>query len=311
MASDLSNEKESVDIKESKGIFIQQLDKLVFDHEQLQRSWESSQNLLIMKVDAWECDSIEKIQKMANHTRTELRTELEKYTHQCSKRWKELDEDLKINRNRNEVMEIDLQQLSTKFNRLKAYFASTPTIQFQENMPISRPIIHQIPNDIFDIYAGNLQIQENGQIVQHGPSVSHAVVRGSSEYSSGEHRLKFKIETFNMNKWIFFGVVSHKTTLPPKTWAIPSCYGWGGQDSTILNCAMHAGFNGYSCDFELNDIIELTLDCDHRLIRLTNERTKRTHMMNIDLAKCPFPWHFLINLFYPRDQVRILFADDQ
>jgi hypothetical protein len=72
---------------------------------------------------------------------------------------------------------------------------------------------------------------------------------------------------------------------------------------------MHTGLNGYSCDFQLHDIIELLLDCDHQIIRLTNKRTYSTHMMKIDLVKCPFPWHFLLNLFYPNDRVRILYID--
>lgn len=298
-------------INESQERFVQQLDKLIVDHVHLQRSWESDQNLFIIKIDEWERNSMDQIQKMATDIRTELRMEFDKYTSQCSKQWKELEEDLKTTQDRTDLMEMDLQQLSIKFNKLKARFASTPTIDFEENTWISRPILHKRPDDIFDVYAGNLEIQEYGQIVQHGSSIGHAVVRGSGEYNSGIHRFQFKIETFNINKWIFFGIISHRITMHPNTWAIPSCYGWGGQDSTILNCAMHSNFNGYSCDFELNDTIELIMDCDHRIIRLTNQRTNRTHMMNIDLAKCPFPWHFLLNLFYPRDQVRILFSQSQ
>lgn len=302
MSSDLSEEP-------SMNEFIQQLDKLILDHAQLQRSWDSDQNLSIMKIDEWERNSLDKIQRMATDIRTELRMEFDRYTSQCSNLWKELEEDLKTTRNRTDLMEMDLQRLSMKFNKVKARFASIPMIEFEENTSISTPILHKRPDDIFEVYAGHLEIQEHGQIVQHGSSVGHAVVRGSGEYSSGIHRFQFKIETFNSNQWIFFGIISHRITMQPNTWAIPSCYGWGGQDSTILHCAMHSNFNGYSCDFQLNDIIELIMDCDQRIIRLMNQRTKRSHMMNIDLAKCPFPWHFLLNLFYPRDQVRILFTE--
>ena len=295
----------------SKKTLVQQLDELTFEHSQLQLSHESGQSVSMAKIDAWESESIEKIQCMALDMRKVLRMECEKHTHQFSKRWKELSEELKSIRNNNDWMEIGFEQLSNQLNKLKAYLATSPTIDFEENMLIAKPIISTIPNDIFEMFAGDLQINDNGQLVEHGPSVTHAIVRGSGEYSSGEHRFQFKIETYNINKWIFFGIISHKATMCSNTWAIPSCYGWGGQDSTILNCAMHSGLNGYSCDFQLNDIVELLLDCDHRIIRLTNNRTKQTYVMNIDLAKCPFPWHFLLNLFYPKDRVRILYADIQ
>jgi len=161
-------------------------------------------------------------------------------------------------------------------------------------------------NDIFEIFIGDIQIADDGQLVVHGLSVSHACVRGRSQYNSGQHRVRFRIDSYNINNWIFFGIISHDAIMRSNTWAIPTSYGWGGQDSVILNCAMYAGFNGYYCDFQLHDIIELLLDCDHAIISIKNQRTNSTYKIDIDLHKCPFPWHFHLNLFYPNDQVRIL-----
>jgi hypothetical protein len=234
---------------------------------------------------------------------------MEKHTEQLSKRFNELKEELNNAQKNNDFMETDLKKWSNRLDKLKSYVESPPIVSIQDDKFISKLSICTIPDDIFETSAGDLRIEDNSQIVVHGPSVGHAVVRGSGEYSIGEHRFRFKIESYNINKWIFFGVISHKVTMQSNTWAISSCYGWGGQDSTILNCAMHSGFNGYLCDFELNDIIELLLDCDNRTICMTNQRTKCTHRMNIDLIKCPFPWHFILNLFYPNDRVRILYVD--
>lgn len=164
--------------------------------------------------------------------------------------------------------------------------------------------------DTFGTYTGDLRIEDNNQVVIHGPSVAHASVRGLSEYSSGKHRLQFKIDCYNNNKWIFFGIISNGATMKSDTWAIPSSYGWGGHDMVILNCAVNSGLNGYLCDFELNDIVELILDCDHRMIYLKNQRTKWTNKMEINLEKCPFPWHFHLNLYYPKDQVCILSTEN-
>ena len=171
---------------------------------------------------------------------------------------------------------------------------------------MSKLCVCTTPDDIFETFAGDLRIEGNGQLIVDGAFIAHASMRGSGEYNSGEHRFRFKIESYNINQWIFFGIISHKAIMQSNTWAIRSSYGWGGQDSVILNCAIHAGLNGYSCDFELNDTIELYLDCDHHPICLTNQHTKWIYRMNIDLAKCPFPWYFHLNLFYPRDQVRVM-----
>ncbi|CAF1121161.1 unnamed protein product [Rotaria sordida] len=298
-------------MNEHKQVLAQQLDELILDHDQLQESSESCHYSPITKIDEWERESIVKIHEIADNLRQELRIKFEKYTNQFSQRLKQLSEELKKIRNDNDFMESDLQQLSNKFNKLKLYLACSPTIHFQDDILISKISISEIPDDIFDMFAGDLKIKDNGQVVEHGPSVCHASIRGNGEYSSGQHRFQFKIESYNVNKWIFFGIISPTVKMQSNTWAIPSCYGWGGQDCTILNCAMHSGLNGYSCDFQLNDIIELLLDCDNRIIRLTNQRTQRTHMMNVDLVKCPFPWHFYLNLFYPNDRVRILYTDNR
>ncbi|CAF4405123.1 unnamed protein product, partial [Adineta steineri] len=36
-----------------------------------------------------------------------------------------------------------------------------------------------MPDDIFEMFAGDLEIKDNGQVVEHGPTIGHAVVRGS------------------------------------------------------------------------------------------------------------------------------------
>jgi hypothetical protein len=290
-------------------IFVQQLNKLILDYEQLKQSTESRCDQSPTIIDEWERESIIKIHQMADDIRQELITRMEKHTNQLSSRLSELHEELNNAQKKNDFMETDLKTWSNRLDKLKSYLESPPSICLQDEKFISKLSIYTIPDDIFENFAGDLQIESNGQIVVHGPSVAHAVVRGSGEYSTGKHRFRFKIESYNINKWIFFGIISHKVTLRSNTWAIPSCYGWGGQDSTILNCAMHAGLNGYFCDFELNDTIEILLDCDNRTISLTNQRTKCSYRMDIDLIKCPFPWHFILNLFYPNDRVRILYVD--
>jgi hypothetical protein len=298
-------------IDEHKQILYQRLDKLILDHDQLQQVSESRDDHSMALVDEWERESIVKIQRMARDIREELIAKTENYRDQFLKRLKQVYEELSKAQNDSDFIETNLNQWSNRLDKLRSYLISPPSVSILDDTFISKLSICVTPDDIFEMFAGDLRIEDNGQIVEHGPSVAHAIVRGSGEYSSGEHQFRFKIEAFNMNKWIFFGIISHKVTMRSNTWAVPSSYGWGGQDSTILHCAMHAGLDGYYCDFQLNDIIDLLLDCDNRVISLTNKRTKSKHTMTIDLVKCPFPWHFHLNLFYTKDRVRILYTDNQ
>ncbi|UJR17146.1 hypothetical protein I4U23_004042 [Adineta vaga] len=293
----------------SKTSFVQQLNQLLVDHDDLKHSINFQDNSSLKVIDEWEQQSIEKIQRTANDHRQDFKMKTEKYKDHLLKRSNDLYEELMKAQKSNDLMESDLKNWSNKLDKLRISIQSPPKMTIQNNEFISKLSIHVFPNDIFDISAGDLQIINHGQTVIHGSSVSHAVVRGSEEYSTGKHHFHFRIESFNNNKWLFFGIISNKSILQSHTWAIPSCYGWGGQDSAILNCAMHSRLNGYVCDFELNDIIELILDCDMKLISLANQRTKCIYTMNIDINKCPFPWHFILNLFYPNDQVCILYRD--
>jgi hypothetical protein len=296
-------------VNKNEEILVQQLNKLILDYNQLKQSTQGQGDQFLSKIDEWESESILKIRQMAEEIRGELKMRMDKYNGQLVKRFNELHEELNNAQQNNDFMEQDLKNWSNKLDKIKSYIASPPLVNIDNDKFISKLSVFTIPDDIFDTFAGDLQIENNGQTVVHGPSVAHAIVRGSGEYSTGEHRFRFKIESYNINKWIFFGIISHKVTIQSNTWAIPSCYGWGGQDSTILNCAMHSGLNGYSCDFILDDTVELLLDCDNRTISLTNQRTKSTYKMTVDLIKCPFPWHFILNLFYPNDRVRILYVD--
>jgi hypothetical protein len=52
-------------------------------------------------------------------------------------------------------------------------------------------------------------------------------------------------------------------------------------------------------------MIELVIDCDRRIMRLTNERTCQTQDLNVNLNTCPFPWQFFVTLSNANDRVRL------
>ncbi|CAF4819492.1 unnamed protein product [Rotaria sp. Silwood1] len=161
--------------------------------------------------------------------------------------------------------------------------------------------------EVFDKLVGEIHIEDNGRVITHGQSVGHAVARGKGEYSSRQHRFRFRIERLGKQKWILFAIISKSVPVAIENlYGGPKSCGWGGNNSVFLNGNYQPGLNDYQTDIEVNDILELFIDCDRRKIRMTNERTQNTHELDIDITKCPFPWQVSLNLYDSDDRVRIL-----
>ncbi|UJR20110.1 hypothetical protein I4U23_023244 [Adineta vaga] len=104
------------------------------------------------------------------------------------------------------------------------------------------------------------------------------------ELKTGVHQFRYK------SKCIFFGVASKKANISKDPWNTPSTYGWTGDDVVYLNANPVQGYDGYQSNLELGDTYLLTVDCDRRTIRLKNERTNDSHVLDVDPTKCPLPW---------------------
>jgi len=84
-------------------------------------------------------------------------------------------------------------------------------------------------------------------------------------------------------------------------------YGFAGEDGVWCDGRCMTKSNGYKSDFEANDTIELFINCDQRKIRMTNEQTRSTHTLDVDMAKCPFPWKLSVGLLHSAGgRIRIL-----
>ena len=125
----------------------------------------------------------------------------------------------------------------------------------------------------------------------------------------GQHQFRFKIEQLSSDQWLFLGIVSANAPNNPVSIVTPTAYGFAGQNGLCLNGVYRNTFDDqhYESDMEMNDTVELSVDCDDRWIRLTNERTHRSHRLSVDVHHCPFPWQFLVGLCCSvGDSLRIL-----
>jgi hypothetical protein len=206
--------------------------------------------------------------------------------------------------------ETDLKQWMDKLAQLKKDLAHPPNIQFQQEGNNTIPFLLKVTKEVstketFAQVTDGIQIEDNGQVIVKTHSNGHRGARGNGEYASGQYRFRFKIEEYQ-SKWIFIGIVSKDVALEEQSYGSPSSYGWAGSNQVYLNGAQHIGFNGYTNDIAKNDIVQLLIDCDQRIIRLTNERTRNVYELRIETSKCPFPWQLNFNLYYLNDRIRIL-----
>ncbi|CAF3157134.1 unnamed protein product [Rotaria sp. Silwood2] len=109
------------------------------------------------------------------------------------------------------------------------------------------------------------------------------------------------------NQWISFGVISKSTPMAAYSFSSPSFYGWGqSTKQTFLNGSVQPGYDGYDGDIKENDIIELIINCETKIIQLINQRSTKRYEIPIDSSKCSFPWMLSVNLTNINDRVRIV-----
>ena len=111
----------------------EQLDQLGNNHDRLRQdlndqSLDPTKYPSIKRINQWEKDSIEKIQRTANHYRDKLMNYTCQSFGRMKKRLNDLAEQIKKIRNENEFNEIDLNDLKEKFERLENEFTQLPDV---------------------------------------------------------------------------------------------------------------------------------------------------------------------------------------
>lgn len=156
---------------------------------------------------------------------------------------------------------------------------------------------------------GDVSIEEYGRVIVHrGSSSENTFVRGTTEYSSGKHRVRLLLEKSDPRFSMGFFIISKSTNTRSESFDLErSCFGWYSSDAT---CPRDTGQPAVKNNFDMRGQrilqIELTLDCNNRTISYFNETTKNRRAMNVDITKCPFPWQLFFYLFDTGDSVRFV-----
>jgi hypothetical protein len=287
-------------------------------HDQLRQNLDeqakkSSHHPLMKQIDEWEQASTEKIHQTAKDARKQLLDIINKHTDTMKETLECVTQQLKKARDDDHFFETDLKEWIKKLDALKKDLVTPQTIniQYDNNTAsfISKILIDETAyrsDECFEQALGNIQITNSGTVITHNQTHKYASVRGRCEYSAGEHRLRFVIENLSQYKWFFLGIVSKSAPVLVTEATGKTSYGFAGQHIWCDGVAMLKS-NGYTSDFETNDTIELFINCNQRKLRLINERTQSTHIMDVDITKCPFPWKLNVGFYHiPGECVRIL-----
>jgi hypothetical protein len=302
--------------KEHRQELSKQLDTIILEHDQLKQNLtecteKSNQHPLMKKIDQWEIQSIDKIRKAADDARKTLSTVADGCRTKIKVELQHLTQELKTARSEDNFIEIDLQEWTKKLKKWVIDLNTSTSINIQQEKN-DTPFIQKIivncignSNEFFERSTKKLKIDDHGQVV-FLQSRGHSTVRCHSEYSSGQHQFRFKIEEMDARDGIYFGIVSKNIPLQETTHSTPTTFGWISHGRLIRNgCDVHEG-NEHQCNMVKNDTIEVFLDCDQQIIRLTNTRTNSTSELKVDVNQCPFPWQMHIGLYYENDRVRFL-----
>jgi len=289
------------------------LDKIILEHSQckqkiIQYTEESNSHPLMKQINEWENQSIEKIHQAAIDARKQVLNAFEQFASNAIITMKTLTEELTKAQNNDNFIEKDLRQWMDRLIKLKKELIKPPTINIQKSGTdssfISKIIISV--SEIFEKSAGRIAIKDEGKLIVNIGSNGYGTVRSKGEYSTGKHRFRFKIEQTTIHKWNLISIVSTTTPLQATSYNTPTTFGWISNNFVCLNGKLYSDYNGYKSDIEKDDIIELLIDCNQRIIRLTNERTHSTHELIIDTVLCPFPWQIQLGLYYSKDRIRLL-----
>ncbi|CAF2176172.1 unnamed protein product [Rotaria magnacalcarata] len=293
-----------------------EMDNLATKHDEFQQAIadqekQSNSHPLIQNINQWEQESINKIRQAAENARKELVATLATHRTTVKEDLTRLITELSKARNEDDYVETDLKEWTEKLNSLQKDLNAAQAIDFgeseNENALISKIFINGVSTDVFQHTCGDIQIFDTGRLAVHGQSNHHAVVCGKRLYSSGQHRLRFKIDQCNYVGDLTCGISSKDTPLESIQRFFMNNKHNRFRNMSLTNLYQNERFNSIHLNnnWQQNDILELFIDCDQKMIYLNNERTQQEEKLPIDSKKCALPWQFFVTMFYANSRVRI------
>jgi gas vesicle protein len=285
-------------------------------------------HLLLLQIDNWEEESIEKIKTAAKTARNEVRQILNEMKNDIKISVDKLADELQAQRESDDYTEIDLNRWSTALTDMRTLlFVETPsTIQICKDdnafdaihfiKVVKKPqsttissnltqVSETISRETFSKCTDGISLIENDLLAIYADRVRYGykTIFGKTLYQYGVHEICFRIENKDFDNF-FFGIVNSSQNLVTRIFDTSTANGWWGFDVPVID-----GKHQERCGEKIlqsGDIVRLTLDCNNRQIRFENDRTKTILQLNINKTLCPLPWKIAVSLSRPHDALRIL-----
>ncbi len=316
-----------------------QMDNVGQEHDVLQRdiNKEAGVHPLLSGIDAWERESIDKIQQVAKQARVDLNQFINQKKQELKTVMGELTNELQSSRESEDYTELDLKKWLDQLNAFRRDLEqsiNTYLVEEEDQRLVIRLIKVKNPekswlssalqstqtsiqNTHNNQYATmtngerfgkgdqEIELSENDSVAMYsGPRLKRsAIIFGTNRYSMGGHRIHFQIEKKTDNNF-FIGIVTLSQTDPSSIFSlVTTVNGWWRCDYSVVYDSIEKA----SQDSEMleGDRLTLTIDCDQKRIQLEHHRRKRILKLSVDTQKCPRPWKLVVGLS-PASGIRIL-----
>lgn len=266
----------------------------------IQGEREKSRSTLMEEIERWEQQSIEKIRQLAVETRKQVSTNIQNDSDHVIEQIEILKQKLDDARQDDGFFENDLKQWEQSLDELQHLCKPGRAMQIIEDND-SNTFISVISLQYRSIQSNgtsgsydSLRREEflnNNHDDRPNSHVDRSHKKKPKEYSEGRISLRYKIDRYSEGCDVKLGITSSKKSINSLVSDDLTFYGWtNDNDSVFLGGDKEPNHEGYISDFQAGDVFELVLDCDQRMIQLTNERTNSVHKLDVEINKCPFPW---------------------
>lgn len=283
---------------------------------------------LLARIDAWELESIQKIQQSAQQARDDLGQYVNRSQTDIKERCKRITDELQSTRDSGDYTELDFKSWMDQLTKLRSMVEKplildlvddekTPTpirlIQIRERSEIlpsataAKPWSHRpfgTPATLFSQFVGNATFSVDRRVARHtGEPDRSTMVCVTQLYSSGTSQVDFGIES-KTNRYLFFGIIHGREEATRAVFQSPSLYGWMSPSMRVMSSRKTPSNNNSSYFLE-NSVISLILNCNIAQLSLVQNRTNISERLTIDLHSCPLPWRIVVAFFSPQDTVRL------
>jgi hypothetical protein len=304
------------------------MDEVILERDQLKASLiQGTEKVhcdhLMKEIDEWEEKSHQRIQRVASECRNELRNVVDRFKNRITERLDSIAQELKEFREEDTFVETDLNAWTAELENLRYEVTGPSKINIirddYEISFITKLLVVETPDDVFEESNGNAKIADNGRVITHGFWNSYGAVRGKSEYSLGCYQFYFELKGFNEMSahGLSFGIISKTTPMKKTSFEDTSC-GWMRVENEILTFKRvgsqkvqnELDHTSIFYNSKKKDIFKLIINCDRQKLRLKNERTGQKDEIIVDINKCPFPWQLNCSVYHSSDCIRLLTRAD-